>query len=189
MNFEVLEKFEWYNDPENVRFDIDAMTVYAKSDTDFWQSVHRGYKKDNGHFFFCRQNGDFQLTLKWKIEDLKELAQCGVMVRIDERNWFKASIEKETSDDFSVISSFTTLGHSDLAKSIINGYNNEIWFRIVRVGDEFEVFFSVDGIAFVKFRMFYIKAFEDVKVGAYISSIQEDDFFAMLSDINIEEPF
>ena len=28
------------------------------------------------------------------------------------------------------------MGHSDLAKSIINGYNNEIWFRIVRVGDE-----------------------------------------------------
>ena len=65
MNFEVLEKFEWYNDPENVRFDIDAMTVYAKSDTDFWQSVHRGYKKDNGHFFFCRHN-NISLDFKCK---------------------------------------------------------------------------------------------------------------------------
>ena len=189
MNFEVLEKFEWYNDPENVRFDIDAMTVFAKSDTDFWQSLHRGYKKDNGHFFFCRQKDDFQLILKWRIEELKELAQCGIMVRIDERNWFKASIEKETSDDFSVISSFTTMGHSDLAKSSISVYEKEIWFKIVRIGDEFEVFFSVDGKNFIKFRMFYLQSFEDVKVGAYISSLQDDDFSAMLSDICVEEPF
>ena len=55
MNFEILEEFDWYNDPENVRFDIEGMKVFAKSNTDFWQCLQRGRKKDDGHFFFCRK--------------------------------------------------------------------------------------------------------------------------------------
>ena len=52
MHFEALENFEWYNDPENVRFENDAMIIYARQGTDFWQTVHLGLKKDDGHNIF-----------------------------------------------------------------------------------------------------------------------------------------
>lgn len=189
MNFEVLENFEWYNEPENVRFEANDMVVYAKEGTDFWQSIQRGFKKDNGHFFFCRKVEDFQLVLKWTIEDLVKFSQCGIMLRIDERNWFKASIEKETSNEFIITSSLTNGGHSDWSKTDVSSYNGVIWFKIVKVGDEYEVFYSVDGINFVKFKMFYMFSFEDVKVGACISSLEEENFSAILSDIYFEDVF
>ena len=36
MHFEALENFEWYNDPENVRFESDAMIIYDRKGADFW---------------------------------------------------------------------------------------------------------------------------------------------------------
>ena len=40
---------------------------------------------------------------------------------------------------------------------------------------------------FVKFKMIYLKSFEDVKVGAYISSMSGEEFFAELSDLSVED--
>ena len=67
MNFEVLENFDWYNEPSNVRFEENEMLVFAKQEVDFWQSIHRGLKKDDAHFFYSRKNGDFSLILKRSI--------------------------------------------------------------------------------------------------------------------------
>lgn len=189
MNFEVLENFEWYNEPENVRFETSEMVVYAKDGTDFWQSIQRGYKKDNGHFFFCRKSGDFQLVLSWRINNLSSFSQSGIMLRIDERNWFKASIEKETSNDFAITSSLTTGGHSDWSKTDVSSFEGNVWFKIVRIGDEYEVFYSFDGVSFTKFKMFYLSSFEDVKVGAYISSLEDENFSATLLDIYFDDVF
>lgn len=188
MNFEILENFEWYNEPENVRFEGDAMVVYPKVGTGFWQSIHRGYKRDNGHFFFCRKNGDFSISLGWRVGEIIQFAENGIMLRIDERNWFKATIEKETSNDFIITSSLTQQGHSDWAKTKIESFKGDIWFRLVKIGDEYEVFYSVDGNIFTKFRMFYLPVFEDVKVGAYISSL-EDETNSQLLDIFLDNPF
>ena len=50
-----------------------------------------------------------------------------------------------------------------------------------------QFFYSLDGVKFVKFKMIYLKSFEDVKVGAYISSMSGEEFFAELSDISVED--
>ena len=181
MNFEILEEFDWYNDPENVRFDIEGMKVFAKPNTDFWQCLQRGSKKDDGHFFFCRKDKDFELVLKWKVENKQELSQCGVMIRIDERNWCKAGVEIETRDELVLFSCLTMQGHSDWTKSFSLVDVCDVWFKVVRVEDEYQFFYSLDGVKFVKFKMIYLKSFEDVKVGAYISSMSGEEFFAELS--------
>lgn len=184
MNFEVLENFEWLNEPENVRFDENAMQIFAKPKTDFWQSVHRGIQKDNGHFFFCRQNGDFILTLKWKFETLEQFSQCGLMLRVDERNWFKVSVMKEMLDKEAVVSSFTINGHSDWAGFDLNKNVSEVWFRLQRVDDDYTLFYSLDGAVFERIRMFYMTSYEGVKVGAYIACPNDNGFCAELSNIH-----
>ena len=183
MHFEQLENFEWYNDPENVRFENDAMVIYARADTDFWQSIRRGFKKDDGHFFFCRQNGDFFLTLKWKFNQLEKSSQCGLMLRIDERNWFKASLMNEQSGNNVFVTSLTVGGHSDWSGFNLGESVNELWFRLNRVGDDYIFSYSLDGVKFVKQRMFYLKSYEEVKVGAYIASPKQNDFCAELSHL------
>ena len=187
MNFEVLEKFDWYNDPENVRFEIDSMKVFAKPNTDFWQCLQRGCKKDNGHFFFCRSNDDFELLLKWKLENKSEHSQCGVMIRIDEINWCKAGVEGGVRDSVELFSSLTIQGHSDWSKCLDFEGVDAIWFKVVRIEDEYTIFYSLDGDRFVKFKMFYLKNFEDVKVGAYVSSMGDDEFFAELSELSVDD--
>jgi regulation of enolase protein 1 (concanavalin A-like superfamily) len=185
MNFEILEKFEWYNDPENVRFKDEGMEVFAKYNTDFWQCLQRGFKKDNGHFFYCRQNGDFEFVLKWSVSSKDVVGQCGVMVRMDERNWCKASFEKEASGENIITSSLTNMGHSEWSKGANLGNVDEVWFKVVRVLDEYAFYYSVDGVEFFKFKMFYLKSFEDIKVGAYMGCSSEEDFCAVVSDIEI----
>lgn len=185
MHFEALENFEWYNDPENVRFEDDAMIIYAKKGTDFWQSVHRKFKKDNGHFFFCRQSGDFFLTLKWHFDEMDKFSQCGIMLRIDERNWFKASLMNENADGNTLATSLTTGGHSDWAGFNLSGDVKDIWYRLNRVGDDYIMSYSTDGIQFTKCRMFYLQSYEEVKAGAYIASPNTDDFHAELSGLKL----
>ena len=180
MNFEALANFDWYNEPENVRFETDGMVIYAKGKTDFWQSVHHGFKKDNGHFFFSRQNGDFSFVLKWHFDTLEKFSQCGIMLRIDERNWMKSSLMNETADDNMLAVSLTIGGHSDWSGCSLVGDIHELWFKLQRVGDDYILFYSLDGFRFEKIKMFYLKSYEDVKVGAYIASPSESGAAAEL---------
>ena len=185
MHFEALENFEWLNDPENVRFENDAMIIYAKGGTDFWQSIHRGFHKDSGHFFYIRQADDFILTLKWRFAELKKFSQCGLMLRVDERNWLKTSIMNEMPEDNMLASSLTIAGHSDWAGLRIADNIHEIWFRLQRVGDDYILFYSLDGQIYEKIRTAYLKGLEEVKVGAYIASPNEADFSAELQYIKL----
>lgn len=186
MNFEVLENFDWYNEPENVRFEDDAMLVFAKGGVDFWQSIHHGLKKDDGHFFYGRKNGDFSLTLKWSFSEINNLSQCGIMIRIDERNWCKASIMNDGYGENMLSSVLTIGGHSDWAGFDIGSKIDSIWFRLVRKQDDYELLYSIDGVRFVKQRNFYMKCYEEVKIGAYIASPNQNDFCASLSDIKLD---
>ena len=63
MLLDALQNFEWYNEPEDVAFRDKCLIVTAESHTDFWQSKHRHYGNDNGHFFLTRREGDFTLLV------------------------------------------------------------------------------------------------------------------------------
>ena len=183
MHFGALENFEWMNEPENVRFEDNSMIVYAKSGTDFWQSVHRGFHKDDGHFFFSRQEGDFIITLKWSFEKLNKFSQCGLMLRVDERNWLKVSLMNESFETDTLVSAVTTNGHSDLVEFSLPHKVNDIWFRLQRTDDDYMLFYSLDGVAFKRLRIFYLQSYEEVKVGAYIANPGDKEFDAELSNI------
>lgn len=187
MNFEVLESFDWYNEPGNVRFEDGAMLVFARDGVDFWQSIHRGLKKDDAHFFYSRKDGDFSLTLKWSFSEIGSRSQCGIMLRIDERNWFKAFITKSEYNENILSSSLTNGGHSDWSGFDLKQNIDCIWFRLVREQDDYILYYSLDGIRFLNNRIFYLKSYEDVKVGAYIASPCQNNFSARLSDIKFED--
>ena len=54
MILENLKNFEWLNEPENVIFADKEMKIVAKKQTDFWQSKHHNFAKDDGHLFFFK---------------------------------------------------------------------------------------------------------------------------------------
>ena len=54
MLLEQLRDFEWLNEPEDVSFSEEGMSVTAKKESDFWQNTRKNVHADNGHFFFVR---------------------------------------------------------------------------------------------------------------------------------------
>ena len=186
MILENIKDFEWYNEPKNVNFGGHELTVAAAADTDFWQSRQHGFAKDNGHFFFVKQNNDFTCVVKWRFSKAEHFNQCGIMLRIDACNWFKASIMSESQKNPELGSCLTVDGVSDWAGIVLPEEANQLWYKLVRHGNDYVAFYSVDGENFVRMRQFYLKvAAENVDVGAYICSPQNAGFEAVLDDINL----
>jgi len=185
MKLESLMDFEWYNEPENVIFTTQEMKIVAKSETDFWQALHHKIKKDNAHFFFKKISGDFDLVVKWRFEDASRFNQCGLMVRLDERNWFKTSLMAKDASKPEIGTCLTIGGYSDWAGSVLDEMPQKIYYKLQRRGDDFVAFYSLDGEKYVRLRQFYLRGIEDeIKAGAYIAAPQKRPFEAVLDEID-----
>lgn len=184
MILENLKDFEWYNEPENVVFADKEMKLSSTVQTDFWQSLHHNFKKDNGHFFYLNKNTDFSCVVHWRAENLANFNQCGIMVRVNEQNWFKASAMYQDKAVPELGSCLTIKGHSDWAGVMLKAEPLDVWYKIVKRNHDFMAFYSLDGKNFIRLRQFYLDTLDcSVKIGAYICSPQDSDFEAILEDI------
>jgi regulation of enolase protein 1 (concanavalin A-like superfamily) len=122
-----FDRCTWRNAPENWRLTNGCLLVVTDMATDFWRETHYGFTRDNGHFFGCDVTGDFtaQLRIRAGYEALYD--QAGIMVRLDERNWIKAGIEK--ADGECLLSSVLTIGRSDWSTGTYHGDAAEFWMR------------------------------------------------------------
>lgn len=184
MLLEDLKKFDWINEPENVRFNDFGMVVKAKYRTDFWNCARYDFSKHDGHFFYCSAADDFCCDVNWEFEDAKQFDQCGIMIRSDENNWFKASIMYDNQSEPMLATSLTSEGFSDLATIELPQDTHRVWYRIRRRKDCYIASYSLDGENFSQLRKFYLlKEIENPEVGAYICSPQREDFEATLRGI------
>ncbi len=161
-----LKDFNWLNEPENVRFSEAAMEISAKRQSEFWQHGS-GQGKDNGHFFYSPKNKNFLLRLQWQTDDFPQQAQAGIMLRIDEKNWFKAAAVK-TSQGSRICTSLTLNGYSDWAEISVPEDMNDYRFSLRRRGEDYLASFELDGKE-IPLRMFHLAGSES-KAGAYICS-------------------
>ena len=183
MKLENLKDFEWYNEPENVFFRGEEMRVIAAPQTDFWQNSAHDVHIDNGHFFYKKSDQNFTLDVCWNFENADKFSQCGLMLRLDDLNWFKVSLMYNESSAVEVGSCLTVCGNSDWANVSLEGAVHQMWYRLVRKGLDYVAFYSIDGEHFIKLRQFVLKASE-IKAGAYLAAPQRADFEAVLNDVN-----
>ncbi|MBQ9271507.1 MAG: DUF1349 domain-containing protein [Alphaproteobacteria bacterium] len=187
MLLETLKDFDWQNEPQRVRFDDDGMYVVAKYRTDFWCCARYDFFKDDGHFFFSTAKDDFCCDLKWGFEQAGAFDQCGIMLRVDDKNWFKASIMYENKNTPMLATSLTNDGYSDLATLPLPQGATQIWYRLKRRKGCYIASYSLDGEYYSQLRKFYlINDTESVRVGAYLCSPQRDDFEAVLHSLTLE---
>ncbi len=187
MKLESLIDFEWYNEPENVVFLDHEMKIVARSQTDFWQSLHHQIKKDNAHFFYKKSSGNFSIVIKWRFDKAENFNQCGIMVRLDERNWFKASILSKDENNPEIGTCLTVSGYSDWAGTPLSAVPHEIFYKLEKKGEDFICSYSLDGEKYIRLRQFYLKSLDEkIKVGAYIAAPQKKMFEAVLDDVEIK---
>lgn len=186
MKLENLIDFEWLNEPANVIFADKEMKISAKPETDFWFAIHHQIKKDNAHFFHKKTDGNFTLIVKWHFESADKFKQCGIMARVDERNWFKASLMARDESKPEIGTCLTVQGDSDWAGAALNQMPHEIFYKLERKGNDFVCSYSKDGQKYIRLRQFYLRNIESqLKIGAYIASPSKEPFEAILDEIDI----
>lgn len=183
MKLENLKDFDWYNEPENVLFKEAEMTVVSLPFTDFWLNSNHHILKDNAHFFYKNAPQDFELTVLWHFEKAEKYHQCGIMLRVDAQNWFKAGVVKLEGESIEIGSSLTINGQSDWAGVLAQKQNPQMYFKLIRHGFDFVSSYSFDGINYVRLRQFGLDS-QNLKAGVYLSSATEKPFECTLKDIS-----
>lgn len=189
MLLENIKNFDWYNEPQNVRFIEEGLLIETRPQTDFWQSADYNFFKDNGHLFAENRDGDFILTVKWHFPLLKDSAQCGLMARSDAKNWIKAGILSPNPYRPQIGVVVASQGASDWSVVNLPDDVKDIWFKLRRRGSDFVVYYSLDGEKFEQIRMLHLSnVLSVIDAGAYVCSPKDESFECILEEIDICNP-
>jgi regulation of enolase protein 1 (concanavalin A-like superfamily) len=152
---ETLAGFRWSEEPAAWSLG-ESLELTTRTDTDYWQRTHYGFQRDNGHFFFTAVDRDFSLTAQVAFAPNAQYDQCGLMCRVDQDTWIKASVEHEPDGLSRLGSVVTNLGYSDWATQDIDAAVGQMWYRLSRRGSDFRLESSADGAAWQQMRIAHL---------------------------------
>ena len=143
----------WLHAPANVTSTPTTLQVQVQGGTDFWRVTHYGFIRDNGHFFYQEQPGDFMAKVKviGHYQDLYD--QAGLMIRLDEKNWIKTGIEYVKG--VQNVSAVVTREVSDWSVVPRQDSPTAVWLTLLRKGDYVEIQYSFDNKDFKMLRLAY----------------------------------
>ena len=187
MHLETIKDFDWLNEPE-FNFASGSLVVKAALQTDFFQDKRSNIAKDNGHFFYTKQEGNFVFKVVWKIASGQpEGAQYGLMGRIDAQNLCKLALIKDKNENLFLSSSVIQNGYIDTAVQLLNGKCEEITFQLCVDDGYLNLFYTLDGTHFIFVRRFcFLAADSKLAAGAYICNPSTQNFAAVLKDISVK---
>lgn len=185
INANILKEFCWLNEPSRYSFD-NGLIIQTDPNTDFWQRTDCGFRNDNGHCLLKEVQGDFSFTAHFEWEPKTLYDQCGVIVRLDEDNWIKASVELENSEISRLGSVVTNLGYSDWATTDIPSSTHSMGYRISLRGQDFLIENSFNGEQWAQMRIGHLhKAFSSINVGVYACSPLVSSFQCKINTIQL----
>jgi len=166
----VPEAFYWFNEPASFRLG-NGLEICTREKSDFWQRTHYGFRRDNGHCLFTKVSGDFTVVTQLACVMQAQYDQCGLMIRVDEDNWIKASTERESEHTSRLGSVVTNLGWSDWASQDIDTLPEQMWYRIRRSKQDFLLEYSFTGSQWLQMRVAHLHSADDqLEVGPYACS-------------------
>ncbi len=173
----------WYNEPAQWTTIENGLVVTTDAKTDFWRITHYGFIRDNGHFYAQPIKGDFTATVQiiGAYQDLYD--QCGLMVRLDERNWVKCGVE--FLNGVQQASVVVTREFSDWSVIPLPQNPAALWLRIKREGDALEIHYALDGTTYTLMRVAYFPPDEVVQVGMMCASPEGAGFEARFEHFQI----
>ncbi len=186
MILEKIKNFDWYNEPKNVRFIEEGILIETCSNTDFWQCKDSNFSIDNGHLFIKEYEGNFIITVKWSFFKIKDSAQCGIIARFNEYNWIKFGLLSPNPYNPQIGVVVANDGACDWSINNLPKEQKSIWLKLRRKGNDFVVFYSLDGITFEQIRLVHFSNSSNfIKIGAYACSPKDESFECVLEDLDI----
>ncbi len=170
------DSFYWFNEPPEYHFD-HGLHLRTRGGTDFWQRTHYGFQRDDGHCFFTRVKGDFQMVCHVSFTPCTQYDQCGVMVRVDADHWIKVSTEYENPEISRLGSVVTNSGYSDWATQDVSAGVSEKWYRASREGNDYFLEQGDNGHDWKQMRVTHLhRNPETVEAGVYACSPKGNGF-------------
>jgi regulation of enolase protein 1 (concanavalin A-like superfamily) len=112
--------------------------------TDFWRVTGEGVDavRDNGHLYGEIVVGDFDLSVEVRGDYGAQYDQAGVMVRVDDRQWFKTGIE--FLDGIPRYSTVVTFEYSNWSIAEVPTSFDHVGIRLSCRGNAVEVHRTID---------------------------------------------
>jgi len=193
----------WINPPESYKIADDTVRITTDPNTDFWQRSYYGFRNDNAPALLLKSSENFTFTMKVSFDYKNRFDQCGVILYLDNENWFKASVEYENESFSRLGSVVTNLGYSDWATTDIPT-PDRIWYRLSRRGPDFLIKSSSDGDTFRQMRIFHLHKLGEtttemgtmnppaptehpIEFGLYACSPQDSSFTAFFESFKLEK--
>jgi len=193
---------EWINKPASSQVRNDIVVIDTEPETDFWQRTYYGFRNDNAPALLFSSAANFSFTVKANFDYRDLFDQCGLIIYLDDENWFKASIEYINKEFSRLGSVVTNDGHSDWATTDFE-LADEIWYRLSRRGPDFLIESSRNGVDFSQMRLFHLHALGEttqemgkvnpplpaektVRFGVYACSPSSSSFRAEFTEFKLE---
>ena len=173
---------DWYNEPPRWTAQGDSVTMLSASQTDFWRLA--GIARDNGHFYYQRQAGDFLMQCKFSGEYNAQYDQAGLMARLDEAHWIKCGIE--FFEGAQQVSAVVTREYSDWSITPLVSTPAALWLRMKRQGAVIEIEYALDGIRYRLLRQAYFSTNEAMDAGLMCASPEGPGFSVTFEGVTIQ---
>ena len=175
----------WQNAPKKAVVTANKVQVQVEPGTDFWRVTHYGFIRDNGHFFYQEQAGDFLAKVKvsGRYQDLYD--QAGLMIRLDEKNWIKTGIEYVKGAQN--VSAVVTREVSDWSVVPRQDSPAAVWLTLLRKGDYVEIKYSFDNKDFKMLRLAYFPPApgQQVRIGLMCAAPDGKGFPVEFEDFSV----
>ena len=89
-----LSNGRWLNPPPVHRLTETELSLTTGDRTDFWQSTHYGFHRDDGHALLIEAPDTFTATIAFEGDFPHQYDQAGLLLRIDPATWIKTGIER-----------------------------------------------------------------------------------------------
>ena len=185
-----VDKMKWLYEPKVWKVGEKGIYVEPDKVTDFWQRTHYGFRNDNAHMFYIEIEKDFTMTTKVKFNPINQFDQCGLVVRVDEDNWLKTSIEYELDNPPKLGAVVTNLGYSDWSTQELDKQVDEAEFRISRQGNDYKIEVNVLNKGWRQLRICHLHSpKKNVKCGIYCCSPIDSGYNVLFTELKIKEDF
>jgi hypothetical protein len=164
----------WYNKPAIWSEEKDRLFLRVEGDTDFWRVTHYDFVRDNGHFYYREQAGDFVASVRVVGHYKNQYDQAGLMIRLDEHNWIKTGIE--FVDEQQHVSAVVTREFSDWSVCPQPQNPSSVYLRMTRQADAVRIDYSFDDFTYQMLRMAYFPAYVSVQIGIMAAAPDGDGF-------------
>lgn len=196
-----LREVQWLNPPQTSQITPDAVHLVTTPHTDFWQRTFYGFQVANAPAALVEIETNVTFSVRVAAQYRRRYDQAGILVWVDEQNWFKASVEYEDPATGRLGSVVTNGGQSDWATRD-QAPAPAVWWRLSRRGPDFLLEARTED-NWEQVRLFHLAALgatdpawaghtpdeipaSSVRLGVYACSPEDSSFGARFDQIALE---